>query len=251
MNPHRLGLRTLIACIAVTGVVIMTVKVLRERQPFPRLIAAAQRAPTRPIEGRLAGFPYRPKVLTIKSNSSRAEPRLRGVAASVLESGDANSNSIHDRGIAQLLRNDAHGAVQSLQRAVLEAPRDATAWSDLSAAFIDQARLEDSPQQCASALAAANHAIAIDPSAPAAQFNRAIALDHLGILPAAIRAYDDYLLTEPSGGWANEARMRTVSLQRLSTTDRWESVRPEVERRCTAGTGDIADIVRRFPQESR
>ena len=196
MNPHRLCLRTLFGCSA-AAVLVMTAMILRERQPFARMIEAAQRAPTRPIEGRLAGFPYRPKVLTINSNSSRAEPRLRGVAASVIESADANSNSIHERGIAQLLRNDAAGAVESFQRALRAAPRDASAWNDLSAAFIDQARLEDSPQQCASALSAADHAIAIDPRAPAAQFNRATALDHLGILAAAIRAYDDYLLIEP------------------------------------------------------
>jgi len=244
--------RVITVCTAFAALAIVVITMVRERRPFARMIASAENESTRATEGRIIGFPYRPVAAHqgVPKSSNKATARVRGVAASVLESTSANDRSLHDRGIAQLLRGDTAGATSLLEAAARQTPQDPVAWNDLAAAYIEAAQKEDSPQRYASALAATDRAREIDAALPAARLNRAIALEHLGIVPAAVRAYDDYLIIEPSGGWAGEARSRSAALRQLSPAESWTKVEPEVKRRCANGI-DVSNIVHQFAQEAR
>jgi len=230
-------------------VIAATIFVIRERQPMRRLIASAQKA--RAVEGYLSGFPYHPE--DVRQKGKPAQPslhRLRGIASGLAETTSTDSGSLHTRGIAQLLTNDTGRAIESLKQELRLEPSSVETWNDLAAAYIDEGSKQKSPDRYASALAAADAAIAVDPAFPAAHFNRALALEHLGIVPAAMREYENYITTEPSSGWAGEARMRSASLRQLMPLDGWAQVKTLLERRCKAGN-DITDLVRRFPQEAR
>jgi len=238
-----------VVSICTVVIIAATIIVTRERQPMRRLIASAKKA--RAVEGYLSGFPYHPVDVTVKGKSAQPSlHRLRGIAAGVAEGTSGDGDSLHIRGIAQLLTGDTGSAIESLKRELRLEPRNVQTWNDLAAAYIEEGSKQKSPDRYASALAAADSAIAVDPSFPAAHFNRALALENLGIVPAAMREYEHYIATEPSSGWAGEARSRNASLRQLMPLDGWAQVKTLLERRCTAGN-DITDLVRRFPQEAR
>ncbi|HXA15941.1 MAG TPA: CHAT domain-containing protein [Thermoanaerobaculia bacterium] len=214
-----------------------------------RMIAAAEKA--RAVEGYITGFPYHPA--EVAQEGKAAQPslhRIRGIASGLAESTPADDASLHTRGVAQLLASDPGGAIASFRRELTLKPRDAQTSNDLAAAYIEQGSKQKSPDRYASALAAADAAITIDPALAAAHFNRALALEHLGIVQASVREYERYAAIEPSSGWAEEARTRIASLRRLVPVDDWSQARTLLERRCASGN-DIADLVRRFPQEAR
>jgi tetratricopeptide (TPR) repeat protein len=214
-----------------------------------RMIAAAEKA--RAVEGYIAGFPYHPA--EVAQEGKAVQPslhRIRGIASGLAESTPADDASLHTRGVAQLLASDPGGAIASFRRELTLKPRDAQTSNDLAAAYIEQGSKQKSTDRYASALAAADAAIAIDPALAAAHFNRALALEHLGIVQASVREYERYAAIEPSSGWADEARTRIASLRRLVPADDWSRARTLLERRCASGN-DIADLVRRFPQEAR
>ncbi len=246
---HALRSRATVVSICTAVVIAAATIVIRERQPMRRMIAAAKKA--RAVEGYISGFPYHPVDVTQKGKAVQPSlHRIRGIAAVIAESPSVDDTSLHTRGIAQLLTNQTGGAIESLKRELRLKPHDVQTWNDLAAAYIEEGNEQKSPDRYASALAAADSAIAVDPAFPAAHFNRALALEHLGIVPAAMREYDHYIATEPSSGWAGEARMRSASLRQLMPFDGWAQVKTLLERRCTAGN-DITDLVRRFPQEAR
>jgi CHAT domain-containing protein/tetratricopeptide (TPR) repeat protein len=247
MRTLRSQATVITICTAV--VIAATIVVIRERQPMLRMIAAAKNA--RAVEGYLSGFPYHPVDVTQKGKPVQPSlHRLRGIAAGLAESTSVDSVSLHSRGIAQLLTSDTGRAIESLRQELRLEPRSVQTWSDLAAAYIEEGSKQKSPDRYASALAAADAAIAVDPAFPAAHFNRALALEHLGIVPAAMREYENYIAAEPSSGWAGEARMRGASLRELMPSDGWAQAKTLLERRCMAGN-DITDLVRRFPQEAR
>jgi CHAT domain-containing protein/tetratricopeptide (TPR) repeat protein len=163
--------------------------------------------------------------------------------------------AIQARAVAQVLlhrrRRDLDQAIADLERTAPEVPSQAAIWSDLAAAYLVRAQQDDDPLDLTRALLAADHATAA-PAPPAeALFNRALALESLGLVADAKSAWSAYLAADGVSAWAAEAREH---LRKLAQEDRepWPRQRLLLER--AVAHGDLqgtAAIVRRSSEAVR
>ena len=183
----------------------------RPAHPLDPLRRAAALALLRPVEGRLDAFPYAPYP-SARSSVTARNTALNREAARASRIGGDDAAAWHARGIAALMLNQQREAVVMLDRSVHMAPLNAVFWNDLSVAHAAAAET-DGAAEWRAAQRAAEQAISVDRSHAAAYFNRALALDHLGVCRAAVQAYDQFLLLEPASAWSAEARKRRAFLR--------------------------------------
>jgi CHAT domain-containing protein len=158
-------------------------------------------------EGRLSGqseyAPY--QTFTDKS--------LQPVFGRLLDSG-----SLHDRAIFHLLTNNLDRAVADMEEAVRQAPAQALLLSDLSALYGERARAKNQPEDYIAALEMAERAVAVGPDVPEANFNDALALEHLFLQDKALNIWRHFLLIGGmASSWLREAEGH---VRRLSIEDR-------------------------------
>lgn len=216
-------------------------------QPMAPLVAATAALDHREIEPRLHGFgwaAYRGAVRSTEEERSPERLKLLGAAGDALQKAKANPSvdTQHAAGVASLLIADPAAAIAQL-RAVAEQSQDATAWSDLAAAHYDLAVRLGRASQYPEALAAADRALKIDPNLPEALFNRALALERIGLIDDARAAWKRYLEIDGNSEWANEARHRLQALP--SAANPADAFRKAVENT------EPAQLVARFPQQAR
>ncbi|HEV7766836.1 MAG TPA: CHAT domain-containing protein [Thermoanaerobaculia bacterium] len=135
-------------------------------------------------------------------------------------------------------------------QAIPEDQYDALSWSDLSAASIAQASKRNAPALLVDAIAAADASIALKPELPQALFNRALAIERLGLRDAAATGWRAFLTVEPTGPWADEARihLRSVSAPLPAFQESMERVLSAI----IAGDASAARrVVDSFPHQSR
>jgi CHAT domain-containing protein len=198
----------------------------------------------REIEARLADFPY------ARLKLDKTDLRLRRVTAKLLVLLPHSVDTLHARALAELLEGHSTAAIELL-KAATQNENDAAIWNDLAAAHCEEGRKQNAPEEYAAALAAANRALKLDPQLPEAAFNRALALERLGLESSARRAYTQYFSTE-SNDWAGEARRRTLALTHATEADVWRNAQRKLERACsTTGGAAAASLVRQFPQRAR
>lgn len=249
--PWWMAVAAGVAIAVVGGIAIWQI---RPRDPLRQLYAAAGRVETRSVEGRLHGMEWRPLTPVERSGSARQENpaalKLRGAAGELLErSGDSEAAAeMHAAGIARLLTGDESQAVQRIEAATGKQRDNAWYWSDLAAARLSQGRSDRDPHAFALSLAAADRALRIDPQSPEALFNRAIALDSLGLHDEAVAAYRKYLEIDTASPWAAEVRERLSRLEKRSDRETWKDVMPSLS---TADDAETKVLVERFPQEAR
>jgi CHAT domain-containing protein len=130
-------------------------------------------------------------------------------------------------------------AVAALESTAERNAGDAKAQSDLAAAYSVRAVERDDPYDLVLALAAADRAVAADRLLPEAHFNRAVALEALGLQDDARRAWLDYLALDSDSGWAGEARERALAPPAGAP---WESRLAELD--AAALRGDAASVAR-------
>jgi CHAT domain-containing protein len=151
----------------------------------------------------------------------------------------------------QLVAGNVAAACKTLEDAA-RMSSDSHIWCDLSAARLELARRRDMPQLVSEALADSHRAIELEPDDPAAYFNRALALDALGVYPLARQAWKDYVNRDTSSAWSDEARARLASLPQAMATAQWDRERVNLERACASGDAAATTaIVRAFPQQAR
>jgi hypothetical protein len=156
---------------------------------------------------------------------------------------------LHLRGIARLVLDDLSAAVSDLDAARRARPNDARFLNDYAVAVMEKAFRNDDAELMIEALAAADRACAMKPGLPEAVFNRALALEGIGLESVADKTFNDYLTLDASSRWASEAR-KHVSIKRNTAAERWETARAVFE----AGTLDrqaALAIASKFPQEVR
>ena len=146
-------------------------------------------------------------------------------------------------------------AIDALERF---ARTDAGAMSDVAAAYYVRAQRKDQPSDFLLALEAADQAIAAAPELPAARFNRALALEALGLTEEAIAAWDEFLKSDRSdwsSDWSDEARQRYNRLIQSSALDdsrRWEHNRDLLSDALRAHDRDaVARLIEPFPYEAQ
>jgi hypothetical protein len=174
-QSHRKG--WLAIALAAVALIAGSLPTLIRRWPSVKLMRTAANSPWRPVTGRLSGFPYAPlpKNTQAKTRSAPKElPRLRSAAASVLSSPDRDPSTSAS---ALLLYGDTSNAVIAFESLVTHEPENASHWSDLAAARLQEGNASNDARTIAHSLAAADHALALEPERPEALFNRALALD--------------------------------------------------------------------------
>lgn len=182
------------------------------RDPLSGIRRIAARSPERTFEGRLHGFPHA-RFRSPRGSEHGSVPTALAAEAKRLAERTPDAAILHARGIAALLSHDPAEAVSLLSAATRVHPRDAAIWSDLAAAELARASRGDR-SALVLALQAALRASALDPAAPDAHYNRALALEHLGRDGEAVAAYRQALTHETSDAWRTEMRER---LQRLES----------------------------------
>jgi CHAT domain-containing protein/tetratricopeptide (TPR) repeat protein len=257
-SPARLNLSAAWLA-AAAAVVLITVAVLlvRARVPGPndamhRLVAAAPRD-GRYLEPRLSGdFAWAPILPTRRGANQPLDPRemkLIGAAGEVLEktANDPAPAAQHAAALAHLLAGRPAEAVPLLTKLAVSS-KNADLWSDLAAAHYAAGVQSDQAQQFGQALAAADTALQFNPRLPAALFNRALAIERLGLRDRAVAAWEQSLAIDGGSPWAAEARNH---LQRLRGHS---SFRDELERHYARLTVDeplARDLAKRFPEDAR
>jgi tetratricopeptide (TPR) repeat protein len=205
---------------AATVVLVVNLGPMSEATDPPELKTLVAAVGTeRTIEPRLAGgFAHAP-VHTVRSSSnttSNLPPDTRIVLAQI-EKDTANATKpveLRLRGMASLLGGNADMAIKALDEAVRLRPDDARVLNDLGAAYLVRGYRTGNKDDLSNALAAVNRALNADRSLAEAWFNRAYALERLGLTDEAREAWQAYLTIDDRSGWADEARTHLRGLEK-------------------------------------
>ena len=178
-----------LALVIAAGAAVMTWR--HRSDPVRRIVVAAGRQ--RVIEARLSGgFEWAPL-------HRRALPRMML---------DSSEDGRHATALAMLLTGNGRRGLEQLEQLAAEHPHDAQLWSDVAAARYEAGVASDDAALIAGSLAAADEALRSSRSLPEALFNRALAVERLGIRDEARKAWTRFLAVDGTSEWAAEARER-------------------------------------------
>ena len=126
-------------------------------------------------------------------------------------------DALHAAALIDLTTGDTARSVLEQSISYLEmttrlSPNSASAFIDLSAAQLAYASERGPPTALLAGLDAASRAVDVAPEAPAALYNRALALDLLALDTEAGNAWRAYLAVDSTSGYATEARSRIHAL---------------------------------------
>src|SRR5688572_27218285 len=192
VNFRQRRLPIVVAALAAAAALVLAVQVtqpqwlnwlIRSGGPanIENLVAALANETTRPVEGLLTGLPYGPPPETIRGITREVMPDVR-IAAARIERLVAQQDTPANRaalGVAYLAVGDIDGGVSQLELAAGARQGDARFLSDLSAAYLADASVNDRPDRLPMALATAERALAANATLIEACFNRALALERL------------------------------------------------------------------------
>ncbi|HEX7153500.1 MAG TPA: CHAT domain-containing protein [Thermoanaerobaculia bacterium] len=200
------------------------------------LSAAIRELSVRPLQGRLSELPYAPP--------PRVGELVRLRIVAVGRTGRSPAGLV--------LIGDRDGAKRRLEQMTARKDATAAAWSDYAALLHDSAAPGDA-FTLTTALAAADHALDIEPRLPEALFNRGVILETLSFRTAAATAYDEYLRADPESPWVTEVEDRLKRLRAPSAAPRPQSIDPFALLRAAA-SGDVLfinDAAITAPQQMR
>lgn len=254
---RRLRARRVASAVAILlGIAGMTLawslrETFMQREPLTELAESFAAVPHRSIRPRLSGaFLYAPLQAADRSahTTGNSESSLR---ARVVATRHTASVDPHVSGVAHLLVGDHARAVQLLTRAT--AREHADIWSDLAAACLVESEQTGKVVLAIDALGAADHARRLNTRHAAAAFNRALALERLGLLEEARAAWEEYRHLDSGSSWMAEA---TVTVRRLEAEipriRTWKERLAEVERAVVRSEEKIVEtIVRGHIRDAR
>lgn len=216
--------------------------------PTQRLVAAS--GVVRPMEGRLSAVPAWGACEEVEGTVvSLAEPSCgrgerspaRVAAVGRLLRGEGAGLTADDRrrlrALVGLLWNEDEGelgsAVARLEELTGRHPSDAALWSDLAAARLLRAQRTESSFELLGALDAVERALETEPDRVEALFNRALAVEKLGMLRLAEAAWRRFVEVEGDAAWIGEGerRLARVRKEREITPGGSEEIRLEALRR--------------------
>jgi CHAT domain-containing protein len=120
-----------------------------------------------------------------------ADIRLAAARLSEHAEADRTALTLAAHGTAQLVMGQIQPAIEALEEAIGLDVHLGFAWSDLSAAYLARNEATGVAADIPRALDAAERALAVDPPVGEARFNRALALERLGLLDRASEAWRD------------------------------------------------------------
>lgn len=198
----------------------------------PRFVALVEAVgEERYIEARLTGgFKYGPlrQVMRGPDDLSSQNLKLLAAAGDLQKAAERNPNAenLHAWGVAQLLLGRPREAVVTLHRSVLGNGASADRWADLAAAYLATAAF-DGAGQYPKALEAALAALELNPRHNQALFNKALALEAMGLKQNADEVWKTFLAVETDPGWRAEA-IRVTSSRQMPKSERWPALRDGV-----------------------
>ncbi|MEM9597706.1 MAG: CHAT domain-containing protein [Acidobacteriota bacterium] len=142
------------------------------------------------------------------------------------------------------------GSVATLRQALDRDPGNALLWNDLAALLLVHGHDRGSAFDWIEALEAADRALKLSPGRPEAAFNRALALETVGLFESARVAWLDIADRGAGTPWATEARRHVVSCSKPSRRERFGGLVPRIEG--ASRSGDLTTVVRLarpFPAE--
>lgn len=211
---------------------------------FRDALAAAAEAPGA-LEARLIA-PERPAF----TGSAPASRTARGFAlAAALESvtSDSPASAQHAAGVAALLSGDAADAIRFFASAA-ERGNSPQFWTDLAAARYEAAVKNKQDEELLASLGASGRALAMQPHLAAAAYNFALAVDRLGVAPAAAEAWKAYLAHQDASAWNGAARLRLRTLlQRTPAATAWRELMTDFPR----DENRLRSAASLYPQQAR
>jgi CHAT domain-containing protein len=201
--------------------------------------------PERGFDGRLAHFPYRPRRRVMMGNrharSFRDIENLHALIAETAEDAkrDPSVANLHALGVAYLTIGRPSQAVTTMARALtsqtgemvltkaIRASRDAALLNDFAVAAIAGAQSGDEDIAMGEAVEATYSAWHIARSAEVA-WNRAVALEKVGVDSETLTAWHDYFILDTASAWADEARKNVSRLEAKLKTDNGPPVYAEI-----------------------
>ncbi len=170
--------------------------------------------------------------------------------------GETGAGSLQARGVWHLLWWSREGALdrsmELLHQAADRAPRAPDILSDLAAAYLTRAVVEDRPADLFRALSHSRRAIELAPDDPTPLFNHALVLSRMFAEAAASRAWSSYLRIDADSPWSGEARRRRSSVGGTDARSAWQSLRRALASDDPAARrAAVAESAERFPQQAR
>lgn len=217
---------------------------LARRSPLDRLALAASDENVRPTEGRLAGWNY-----IRRADGGRRGSHLVKLSASIRADHDAKSASDHAAGVAALIVGELDAAIHELRSAVAQTPSDPGAWNDLSVAYLERGLRRGDIRDLLRSVGAADRALA-GGAMPEALFNRAVALQTIGVDGPAIATIDRYLGVDAKSPWSAEMQNRRRAIN-LRQQDKFAAHVATLRKAASRNGALVNAIVRRFPQQAR
>jgi tetratricopeptide (TPR) repeat protein len=157
--------------------------------------------------------------------------------------------NLHVLGVGFLLLGDRDQAIDTLESAAASESANARLVSDLAAAYAVRAAATASASDWSNALDRADRAIRLDESVVEAYFNRALALEALG-LDSARAAWQSFLDRDSTSEWAREARAHLARLSERPQSRLREANEQAIMAALASGAG-LDDAVRQDPQRTR
>ena len=194
-------------------VALLAVIFARPKDPLAELAAAIEREPRRPSLARFSSpFAYAPPPIVARGRKVESTPRAEAVIHGILARQDQHSASgEHALALATFFTGSATRSAAMLAEL---APRanDADVWNDLAAVRLAESESQGSETNALDALAAANRARGLDPNHAAAAFNRAVALERLGLLQESLAAWNEALRLDRDSRWRDEERAAAAAI---------------------------------------
>ncbi|HWI16096.1 MAG TPA: hypothetical protein VNT81_00005, partial [Vicinamibacterales bacterium] len=202
--------------------------------PSDPLIArlAESVASERPIEARLARFPYAPLASTTRgaSEGSRNLSLIASAGEIQRQAGTSQSPEVQKAwAAAQILTGDLDGATNLLTQLLTQAPEDASLHSDLAAALLERVA-RGGVERLPLALDHASQATRLDPRLPEAAFNYALALELSHLVPQAVTEWRRFMTIESDSRWRDEAARHISRLSQPAASKPSARVTPTVDR---------------------
>lgn len=172
------------------------------------------------LEGRLTGgFQYGPlRSATRGTEGTTPNLSLLAAAGALQQESQARPtvDNLHAWGVAQVLLGYYDDGVRALHLALADAPDAPLVMADLAAALIARGDAQSTAYDYPRALTAAEQALAHEPALKEAAFNRALALDRLGLRREARKAWQQVIAMTTGQGeddaWVAEAGRRAQAL---------------------------------------
>jgi CHAT domain-containing protein len=210
---------------------------------------------TRPVAARLSGLKARPFRDDAPAQSQLSIAGLEAWARiSARASTERRPADLRALAAVLLLRHQPHKALALLLEAIERepsAPPSADAWSDLAAARIAAADVDEVPARSLTrAIDAAQHAIRLRHDTPQAWFNLALALQRLGLSERSVAVWSTYARLESDAAWREEG---TAQARRagIDISSQWQAVHRVLAQLGSAEVAAPAIDGSRFAQELR